>query len=125
MNLRSFKYFLPISVCLFLCSCTILGSDSNDKNNESIKMVKLENRVTPNSYVKGKIAICGTVKSTAPCLYYVLNGTLYDRPVEDFFDEVSEKTKRSKYRIAIENAMYSKHVIAPGRFAEIVVPALE
>ena len=53
-----------------------------------------------------------------------MNSSRYEKRAEDFFKEASVLTERSLYVISIENPVYSKLIIPPGRFAEIKIPSI-
>ena len=77
-----------------------------------------------NPDIQSRVSLCGNVPQTDPCVLYIMNSTRYEKRAEDFFKEASVLTERSLYVISIENPVYSKLIIPPGRFAEIKIPSI-
>ena len=82
-------------------------------------------KVVINPDRKVRLPVCGTERPSGTCLYYVLNGSVYDHVAEDFFEEVAQKTQRSVFTIRLNNPLYAKRAVPPGHFVEIIVPALK
>lgn len=80
-------------------------------------------RIVRNTDMKDLKPICGTVHVAEACLFYVLNADIQSRNAEDFFEYVANKMERQRRQIEISNVLYANVPIAPGYFAEIVVPA--
>lgn len=120
-------FFVGFLVCMVGISL-ILGYIYGKKEGVS-NCPRCENlmikRIVMNPDKKAKLPVCGLVSKNRSCLFYVLNNGPYDKVVEDFFEEVSVKMGRSIFNIRVENPLYAKMIIPPGRFAEIVVPALQ
>ena len=81
-------------------------------------------KYTSNPDIQGYFPLCGNGPKTDPCVLYIMNNTHYEKKAEDFFKEASALTERSPYVISIENPVYSKLIIPPGRFAEIKIPSI-
>ena len=77
-----------------------------------------------NPDIQSKVSLCGNVPKTDPCVLYIMNNTRYEKRAEDYFQDASVLTERSVYVISIENPVYSKLIIPPGRFAEIKIPSI-
>jgi hypothetical protein len=97
----------------------MFGGDSAPKQ---IAPTGLSARVIKNSYVKGRLPICGSVRLSEACLYYVLNHGAVDQVAESYFTQVANSMERQENSIKSENVLYAKELIRPGFFAEIIVP---
>ncbi|MBR6411802.1 MAG: hypothetical protein IKS41_01405 [Alphaproteobacteria bacterium] len=80
--------------------------------------------VVPNPDIRTKMARCGMVSNTAPCMVYIMNHERNDRRAEYFFDQAAKLTGRAPYLIRIENQYYATAKISPGQIAKIKIPAL-
>ena len=80
--------------------------------------------VIRNPGVKGKVYRCGVVPKTENCIFYVMNGSLTDKKVREFYQQVSDLTGVPKYTIDLGNVEYASSVIKPGFIAEIFVPSI-
>lgn len=77
--------------------------------------------IVPNK-IKGRLPICGKVRQSEACVFYILNNSIMDKVAEDFFLDVARLTQRQDRHIKTENVSYAKEKIPPGYFAEIVIP---
>lgn len=80
--------------------------------------------VIRNPGIKGKVYRCGVVPKTENCIFYVMNGSLTDKKVREFYQQVSDLTGVPKYTIDLGNVEYASSVIKPGYIAEIFVPSI-
>lgn len=123
------KRIFFMGLMLFIVSISLVVGYSYGKREGVVSCPKCDNGVVKyvvkNPGKKAKIPVCGLVLKNGSCIFYVLNHSSYDKFAEDFFYEVSSKTGRSIFNIRLENSLYAKKVISPGRFAEIIVPALK
>ena len=99
--------------------CAMSGGDSAPKAVAPQGLTK----IIRNSYTKSRLPVCGSVRLSEPCLFYVLNYDIIDHLSEDYFSYVASSMKRQENSIKSENVLYAKELIRPGYFAEIIVPA--
>lgn len=98
--------------------CAMSGGDSSPKAQAPSGLT----RIIRNSYIKGRLPICGAVRLSEPCVFYVLNHSIIDQVSESYFTQVANAMQRPENSIKTENVLYAKELIPPGYFAEIIVP---